>query len=268
MFSFVFQRIPPWVCIPVAVVLFIVPTWWLGRSTGLLSGPLRLFGMAIGGIGALVCLAGGFHAHRQKQRQIEFLGENIDVSWAKQLDWRAFEKQLAAVYRQRGYGVEEIGGNGPDGGVDLRLTKAGEITLVQCKQWRTWKVGVKPMRELYGVLVAEGADRAVLVTSGEFTQEAVRFAEGKPIDLVNDVKLLGLLQEFQRDLQTQLGSGRQMSRPAALPSPSRAPSCPTCASLMVVRTATKGTNSGSRFWGCPNFPRCRGIRQYADESRG
>ena len=35
--------------------------------------------------------------------------------------------------------------------------------------------------------------------------------------------------------------------------------CPKCGAEMVKRTATKGVNSGSVFYGCSNFPRCRGI---------
>ena len=31
---------------------------------------------------------------------------------------------------------------------------------------------------------------------------------------------------------------------------------------MVLRTATRGTNQGGKFWGCPNYPRCRGIVKY------
>lgn len=38
------------------------------------------------------------------------------------------------------------------------------------------------------------------------------------------------------------------------------PTCPQCGSPMVLRTAAKGANAGNRFWGCPNYPRCRGIR--------
>ena len=42
-----------------------------------------------------------------------------------------------------------------------------------------------------------------------------------------------------------------------------APHCPKCGAMMVVRTATKGENAGSRFWGCSAFPKCRGTRDYA-----
>jgi hypothetical protein len=38
------------------------------------------------------------------------------------------------------------------------------------------------------------------------------------------------------------------------------PSCPTCNSAMVIRTARRGANQGSKFWGCPRYPDCRGTR--------
>lgn len=33
--------------------------------------------------------------------------------------------------------------------------------------------------------------------------------------------------------------------------------CPKCNEPMVIRTANKGKYKGSRFYGCPNFPKCR-----------
>lgn len=38
-----------------------------------------------------------------------------------------------------------------------------------------------------------------------------------------------------------------------------APSCPNCASPMVLRKGKKGTNKGEEFWGCPSYPKCRGT---------
>ena len=44
--------------------------------------------------------------------------------------------------------------------------------------------------------------------------------------------------------------------------PSRArPHCPSCGKKMVPRTAKRGRNSGQRFWGCSEYPKCRGTRQ-------
>jgi hypothetical protein len=44
------------------------------------------------------------------------------------------------------------------------------------------------------------------------------------------------------------------------------PHCPQCGKEMVLRTAKKGPNQGSRFWGCPGYPECRGILKYEPEA--
>lgn len=35
--------------------------------------------------------------------------------------------------------------------------------------------------------------------------------------------------------------------------------CPKCGAPMIKRVATKGSNCGNEFYGCSNFPKCRGI---------
>lgn len=37
------------------------------------------------------------------------------------------------------------------------------------------------------------------------------------------------------------------------------PDCPLCGKAMVLRTAQKGKNAGQQFWGCSNYPDCRGV---------
>jgi len=38
------------------------------------------------------------------------------------------------------------------------------------------------------------------------------------------------------------------------------PHCPVCNALMVKRVARRGSDVGSTFWGCSNYPKCRGAR--------
>ena len=38
------------------------------------------------------------------------------------------------------------------------------------------------------------------------------------------------------------------------------PHCPVCNALMVKRVARRGSGGGSTFWGCTNYPKCRGTR--------
>ena len=37
------------------------------------------------------------------------------------------------------------------------------------------------------------------------------------------------------------------------------PSCPRCGSNMTLRTARQGHYAGKKFWGCKNYPNCKGI---------
>lgn len=44
--------------------------------------------------------------------------------------------------------------------------------------------------------------------------------------------------------------------------PPESPSCPECGAPMELRTAKKGRNAGGQFWGCTQFPECRGTRDH------
>lgn len=37
------------------------------------------------------------------------------------------------------------------------------------------------------------------------------------------------------------------------------PTCPKCGASMIRRQAKSGANSGKYFWGCSNYPKCRGV---------
>jgi restriction system protein len=248
--------------IPGAIIAFLVPTYFLGSISipGLKGSPLLTLGIIMGGFGALACLAGGFKSWQRRNRQQAFVGETVDLGWVNRLSWREFERQLASVYRQDGYQVEECGGSGPDGGVDLRLTRGNERVLVQCKHWKSWKVGVPVVRELYGVQMAEGATKAIVITSGRISREAETFAEGKPMELVSGDDLLVLLRRFQRKLAVSLGQSVPEAMAPKLQSASTAPACPRCGEGMLLRVARKGANAGGEFWGCGKFPCCNGTR--------
>ena len=162
-------------------------------------------------------------------------------------------------FRQRGYAVTETGGGGSDGGIDLVLRKDGDKFLVQCKQWKAFKVGVSVVRELYGVMAANGAAGGFVVTSGKFTSDAVEFARGRNIQLVDGPALLQLIRKSSAPQSPAAEPVRTAFQPA--PSPTAdVPACPSCGSAMVRRVAKRGASAGSAFWGCASFPSCRGTQ--------
>lgn len=169
------------------------------------------------------------------------------------MSWREFEVLIAEGFRRRGFTVVDKGGQGADGGVDLVLHKGSERFLVQCKQWRALKVGVAVVRELYGVMSAEGAAGGIVVTSGAFTEDAKEFAKGRNIRLVDGPALQQILASGKQSISTPTDPVRPTEAPKALPS------CPKCGAEMRVREAKKGATAGNRFLGCSTYPRCRGT---------
>lgn len=232
-----------------------------------LASELKSFAPFVSGIVLLV----GAGATLKRWATGRALDTQTGADSLRELSWLEFERLLAEAFRREGYAVEPGGGSAPDGGVDLRLFREGRLVLVQCKHWKVWKVGVKIVRELRGVVSSEGADGGIVVTSGKFTAEAVDFARTSGIRLVDGEELLLMIRAVQRRPQAHGAMATETSATAAtttttmgLVAPAAAPAtltpaCPRCGGAMVLRTAQKGPNAGSRFWGCSGYPRCRGI---------
>jgi restriction system protein len=167
------------------------------------------------------------------------------------LTWQQFESLVAEGFRQRGFQVTEKGGAAPDGGVDLILARGQERFLVQCKQWRAQQVPATIVRELYGVMAAQHAAGGYVVTSGRFTRDAIAFAAGRNIELIDGKALTALLGESER-------SGAASTRaPPTTTQVASTPACPRCQEPMVTRVAKRGANLGSEFWGCRRYPKCK-----------
>lgn len=217
-------------------------------------------------------LAGaGMSAFRRRQRQQLLASASTSASAIDGMRWQEFEIVVSQAFRQQGYQVLESGGGGADGGVDLVLSRPAkngtEKSLVQCKQWRANKVGVDVVRELYGVMAARGAAAGIVVTSGQFTAEAQNFAQGRNVRLINGPALVDLIRSARARPQHHPARSDPPVSPRAAepaspgpPAAASTPACPACGKAMVQRTAKRGPQSGSHFWGCAGFPACRGTR--------
>lgn len=180
------------------------------------------------------------------------------------LTWRQFESIVGEAFRQQGYAVTETGQGGADGGVDLVLTRAGKRYFVQCKQYRAWTIPVMVVREIFGVVAARKADGAIVVTTGTFTNDAVDFAKGQPIELIDGRRLEAMVREISVVGASAPGGGARRDPTidgAAVATSVAAGSCPKCGATMVRRTPRAG---GAAFFGCSTFPKCRGTRPAVD----
>jgi restriction system protein len=105
---------------------------------------------------SIAALSSGINSIRQK-KLYENVESRSDVAALNEMSWQDFERLVGEYYRRDGFSVTREGCNGSDGGIDLVLRKNKEMYLVQCKQWKAYKVGVQPVREFYGVMASRGA---------------------------------------------------------------------------------------------------------------
>ena len=56
------------------------------------------------------------------------------------------------------------------------------------------------------------------------------------------------------------GSAPRVKAQPGQPAEQQGASCPICSGSMVLRAAKRGNNAGKSFWGCSNYPRCKGTR--------
>lgn len=267
-------RFPWWVGLLVAVLGYVVlspiasaplprvtGTAQLGSAmTSTLWRSFALVGQylvpAIGVLGALV----SFVRRRRRSALLDNTTQSSAADVLQDMSWREFELLVGEGFRRQGYAVKETGGGGADGGVDLVLKKNGETTLVQCKQWKAFRVGVAVVRELYGVMAAHGAAAGVVVTSGHFTKDAVAFASGRNIRLMEGTQLLALLRQAREAREVAPLQAAVPVEELDPMTPAGTPPCPACAQPMVRRVAKRGTSAGSAFWGCSAYPACKGTR--------
>lgn len=200
------------------------------------------------GIAALVSFV---NATKQK-KLYDNTASRPGVSVLNDMSWQEFEMLVSEHYRRKGFQVTREGGNGPDGGVDLVLRQKSETYLVQCKQWKAYKVGVQPVREFFGVMAARGAAGGYFVTSGEYTADAKDFARGRNLELIDGKTLRAMIDAARAPV---VGA----AQPAPIPQAATTPSCPKCGADMARRVARQGSNAGKEFWGCCTYPACKGT---------
>jgi restriction system protein len=209
-----------------------------------ISGYLQFIFPAIFVFGAI----GSVIQSKKKAKLYDRLKQSPAIQTLNEMNWQQFELLVGKYFEEKGYTVRQLALPGADGGVDLVVIKDGEQYLVQCKQWRSTSVGVKVVRELLGVITANGAVGGFVVASGQFTSSAKDFVQGRNIELIDGAKIVSTI-----DIDTDAVSSK------AIQPDDENPRCPRCSANMVRRTARQGANAGNKFWGCSTYPKCKGI---------
>jgi restriction system protein len=237
--------------------------WWAGLTAAAFAiaiGFLLPHVPSSGPLGAVIVVFGQWFLWILAAAVLLYTGVGVVRRWfsrrrfdrtmqVEALDPYEFEGYIEEFYRRRGYLLTPRGGRSADGGVDLVAEKRDERLIIQCKHWRVRSVGIRPVRELWGVVDHESATGAVLVTSGGFTPEAVAFARGKRLELIHGQALKRLVDEVR--------AGGQIGTHTLAEAPLPGRICTSCGSEMLLRVAKRGPNPGQSFWGCSRYPSCR-----------
>jgi restriction system protein len=139
-----------------------------------------------------------------------------DSSNLAAMDWEDFENLIREVFEKefsKNGGEVKITRASRDGGVDAVAfdpdpIRGGKI-VIQAKRY-TNVVSVSAVRDLYGTLLNEGANKGILVTTADYGPDAYEFAKGKPLTLINGNELLYLLQQHGHRAKIDLAAARKL----------------------------------------------------------
>lgn len=140
---------------------------------------------------------------------------NNDTNLAA-LDWMDFENLIRELFEKEfnsNGGEVRITQASRDGGVDAVAfdpdpLKGGKI-IIQAKRY-TNVVGVSAVRDLYGTILNEGANKGILVTTSNYGSDSYGFAKDKPITLINGSELLFMLQKHGHKAKIDIEEAKRL----------------------------------------------------------
>jgi restriction system protein len=134
------------------------------------------------------------------------------------MDWEDFEhvvrELFSKMFSARSEAAEvHVTRASRDYGVDALIHDPDPIHggkfVIQAKRYVN-TVEVAAVRDLFGTVQNEGANRGYLVTTSSFGPDAHSFAKGKPLTLIDGAHLLQLLKDHGYSFRINLQEARQM----------------------------------------------------------
>lgn len=123
---------------------------------------------------------------------------NSDIQYLRKIDPFEFENIVAKLYNSLGYKYE-VTSKSNDEGKDIILKKNGVITYVECKRFSKGNNVSRPiLQKLYGVMVADNVTNGIIVTTSNFTKEAIDFSKKMDcnIQLIGEKELIKMLNDY------------------------------------------------------------------------
>jgi hypothetical protein len=204
----------------------------------------------------------------------------------RRLTPQRFEDEMARMFERLGYTVKQTSYTN-DGGRDAIMHKGGEKFLLECKKYGERGVSGRPdLQKFHSAVMSEPAKLGYFVTTGTFSESAIKFATGVPLELIGSDKLIRLMFESKADPSTDDAydsmcrmCGQIVRHSLRAPEPQKCSSGhvvqptisedqllgtslsgvpPTCAKCGTPMRLIKGKTGN--FWGCSQYPKCHSSR--------
>lgn len=135
---------------------------------------------------------------------------SFNLESLQSLDPIDFENLVKALLIKMGFSATTTKTTG-DGGIDIIAINEQPIVggkyVIQCKRYTTGNnVGEPAIRELFGIMHAENANKGILITTSDFSKQAITFAQDKAIELINVNALLNLFKKYLADVEVNVTS--------------------------------------------------------------
>lgn len=181
-----------------------------------------------------------WHIRRKFKKGEAWRSDRDLLNWLRGMKPPEFEDYIADLFSHLGYKTRSVG-QSHDGGIDVIAEKDGKTSYIQCKKFITSNVPVGAVRDFYGALADHLANgQGYFITTNKFTLEARKFAEDKPIELIDSFKLIRYIRMTKKD-----------EKPSTIPVSQSPQLCPKCGGKLAERTGKFGI-----FYGCSNYPKC------------
>jgi len=157
------------------------------------------------------------------------------LRWLRGMKPSEFEDYIAELFLKLDYKIEITGGS-HDKGIDVVAERDGIKYHIQCKKFITSEVTVHDVRDFYGALADHLANgKGYFITTNKFTLEAEKFAEDKPIELIDGFRLIEYIRLTEKSNKAN-----------------KLKTCPKCGGRLEERVGKYG-----KFYGCSNYPKCK-----------
>ena len=200
-FDFLAQ-IPRWVCVALSASFYLFFQYAIPyfENQGSIVNDVHVsLGPVLAPVVALALLAPVSFSFLKSSRKKKLYELREEIKAIQDLSWPQFKELVAKAYNRSGYSILESDPFVSDPSVDFVMRKSANLFLLQSRYWRNRKLGLREVKNLSSLMHDKQASGVFLLTTGVFSNEARRYAVGRPINLIDGIKLVKLLDTVKNE---------------------------------------------------------------------